>query len=365
MLLSQLSLADDPDLLETYDYELPAELIASVPVKRRDAARLMRIDRSTGEITHHTVGELPRLLRPGDLLILNETRVLPARLQGVRSATGGKWEGLFLGAHHDGRWRIMGRTRGRLTPGETLTIPPAPDRTPAAGEPPLVLKLVARSAEGEWLAELDRPGEAFELLDRYGSMPLPPYIRRDRPTTLDRERYQTVYARTPGAIAAPTAGLHFTAELLAACLEQGIHHAALTLHVGLGTFRPVTAARLSQHVMHSEWCELPPETVDKIHAARTAGGRIVAVGTTVVRTLETVAAAGPLRAWRGETELLIRPPYHFRAVDALLTNFHLPRSTLLALVYAFGGRELIRRAYALAIQNQYRFYSYGDAMLIT
>ncbi|MBL8852091.1 MAG: tRNA preQ1(34) S-adenosylmethionine ribosyltransferase-isomerase QueA, partial [Planctomycetaceae bacterium] len=310
---------------------------------------------------HRTISDLPDLLRTGDLLVLNETRVLPARLQGVRTATGGKWEGLFLAAAEDGAWRIIGKTRGRLQEGESITIQPPVDRESSSS---LTLQLVARGEEGEWRAHPNLPGDPASLLEQFGSMPLPPYIHRDQPQAGDRERYQTVYARTPGAVAAPTAGLHFTPELLAACAARGIGCAAVTLHVGLGTFRPVTAARLSEHVMHREWCELPEATVEAIAATRAQGGRIVAVGTTVVRTLESVAARGPLTAWGGETDLLIRPPYEFRAVDALLTNFHLPRSTLLALVYAFGGRDFLRRAYDVAIAEKYRFYSYGDAMLV-
>jgi S-adenosylmethionine:tRNA ribosyltransferase-isomerase len=355
----------DPDLLDAYDYELPAGRIADTPAARRDAARLLRLDRAAQSIEHRAVRDLPDLLRAGDLLVVNQTRVLPARLQGVRTATGGKWEGLFLAAERDGAWRIIGKTRGRLTAGESLSIPIPADRAgTSSGERVLMLTLEARGDDGEWTARPDRPGQPAELLEQFGSMPLPPYIHRDRPQAEDRERYQTVFARIPGAVAAPTAGLHLTPELLAELARRGIPHACVTLHVGLGTFRPVTAARLSEHVMHHEWCELPAETLAAIGQTRAHGGRVVAVGTTVVRTLETVAASGPLRAWHGETDLLIRPPYQFRVVDALLTNFHLPRSTLLALVYAFGGRDFIRTAYEAAIANEYRFYSYGDAMLI-
>lgn len=357
--------AMDPDLVDTYDYALPPERIADAPAERRDAARLLTLNRAAQSIGHRTIRDLPDLLRPGDLLVLNETLVLPARLQGVRTATGGKWEGLFLAAADDGIWRIIGKTRGKLTEGETITIPRPADRTASASRSDvLTLTLEACGQEGEWRARPDLPGAPAELLEQFGSMPLPPYIERDQPQAADRERYQTVYARNPGAVAAPTAGLHFTPEVLAACRERGIMQAAVTLHVGLGTFRPVTAARLSEHVMHREWCALPEATVRAIATARARGGRIVAVGTTVVRTLESVAARGPLHAWRGETDLLIRPPYEFRIVDTLLTNFHLPRSTLLALVYAFGGRDFIRRAYDIAIAEGYRFYSYGDAMLI-
>ena len=355
----------DPDLIDAYDYELPAGRIATTPAERRDAARLMTLDRAAQAIGHRTIRDLPGLLRAGDLLVVNETRVLPARLQGSRTATGGKWEGLFLGTNHDGGWRIIGKTRGRLTAGETISIPVPADRPSSPSDPAeLTLRLAAQNSDGEWTAIADPAGDPVNLLEQFGSMPLPPYIHRDQPQAEDRDRYQTVFARTPGAVAAPTAGLHLTPELLETCARRGIDRASVTLHVGLGTFRPVTAARLSEHVMHSEWCELPAATVEAITRTRDRGGRVVAVGTTVVRTLESVAARGPLDAWQGETDLLIRPPYEFRVVDALLTNFHLPRSTLLALVYAFGGRELIRRGYAAAIAHDYRFYSYGDAMLI-
>lgn len=360
-----MSLSFDPDLIDSYDYVLPPERIADTPAARRDAARLLVLNRAAQTLTHHSIGALPDLLRPGDLLVFNETRVLPARLQGIRTQTGGRWEGLFLAAADDGAWRIIGKTRGRLTESETITIPCPADRAAADGTAtPLMITLEARGEEGEWRARPDRPGSPAELLEQYGSMPLPPYIKRDAPQADDRERYQTVFARTPGAVAAPTAGLHFTAELLAACAERGIERAFVTLHVGLGTFRPVTAARLSEHVMHYEWCAFPEATVEAITAARERGARVVAVGTTVVRTLESVASRGPLAAWSGETNLLIRPPYEFRVVDALLTNFHLPRSTLLALVYAFAGSDFMRRAYETAIAEGYRFYSYGDAMLV-
>jgi S-adenosylmethionine:tRNA ribosyltransferase-isomerase len=227
-----------------------------------------------------------------------------------------------------------------------------------------VVELIEQRDEGEWLARPHSDRDVLDLLEEFGAVPLPLYIERDRPTAADRERYQTVYARRPGAVAAPTAGLHFTPELLAACTGRGAAIATVTLHVGLGTFRPVTAARLSEHRMHSEWCEVPEETAATIRAVRSTGGRVIAVGTTTVRTLETAAVSGEVRGWRGETDLFIRPPYTFRAVDALLTNFHLPRSTLLVLVSTFAGRELVQRAYAEAIAEQYRFYSYGDAMFL-
>lgn len=347
-----------------YDYDLPAELIAGVPLPQRDASRLLTLDRLTGRIAHRTFRDFPSLLQAGDLLVLNQTRVVPARLLGRRTATGGHWEGLFLGCRDNGDWRLIGQTRGKLQPGESITL----HRADSAGVDPaaetLALQLLRRSDDGEWTARPDSDASAFELLDRFGAVPLPPYIERDRPTDLDRERYQTTFARTPGAVAAPTAGLHFTPEILARCRDRGVGIAFVTLHVGLGTFRPVSVERLDEHVMHHEWCELPQETVEAIGSTQSAGRRVIAVGTTTVRTLESVAARGPLTAWTGQTNLFIRPPYEFRVVDALLTNFHLPRSTLLVLVSAFAGRESVLRAYASAIAQRYRFYSYGDAMLI-
>jgi S-adenosylmethionine:tRNA ribosyltransferase-isomerase len=352
----------DPDLLSSYEYALPPELIAAHPAERRDAARMLVLERATGRISHRGVTDLPELLRSGDLLVVNETRVVPARLHGFRTATGGRWEGLFVAAAESGAWRIVGQTRGKLTPGESLTIEsPA---CAAGADDPLQLTLIERGEEGEWIAQPSLPGEPFALLERFGSVPLPPYIERESPTADDRERYQTVYARTPGAIAAPTAGLHFTESLLNACRVRGVETEAVTLHVGLGTFRPVTAQRLSEHVMHAEWCALPAETVAAIQRTRERRGRVVAVGTTTVRTLETVASLGEFRAWSGETRLLIRPPYRFRVVDALLTNFHLPRSTLLALLCAFAGPDQVMAAYAEAVRETYRFFSYGDAMFV-
>jgi S-adenosylmethionine:tRNA ribosyltransferase-isomerase len=369
------------DLISHYDYELPAELIAGEPLPDRDASRLLTLDRRTGEVAHRTFRDFPGLLRAGDLLVLNQTRVVPAKLVGVRTATGGRWEGLFLGCTDAGDWRLIGHTRGKLQPGESLTLTAAaageevskpgfrkrqPDDAgeSAARNRVLKLDLLEKSPDGEWTARPRSSEDPFVLLERYGTVPLPPYIERESPTDLDRERYQTTFARTPGAVAAPTAGLHFTPGILADCRERGVGIAFVTLHVGLGTFRPVSVERLDEHVMHHEWCELPQETIEAINASKSAGGRIVAVGTTSVRTLESVAARGPLQAWTGQTNLFIRPPYEFRVVDALLTNFHLPRSTLLVLVSTFAGRDHVLNAYYEAITHRYRFYSYGDAMFI-
>lgn len=335
------------------DYELPPELIAQYPAQRRDESRLMFVHRATRTIQHHVFRDLPTLLRAGDLLVLNNTQVLPARLYGRRQSTGGKWEGLFLG-ESGGLWELACQTRGQLHTGEIIEIDP----------PGLRLQLVEKTNEGRWRAAPEPSGSTLSLLQKHGHIPLPPYIRKGRAEAADAQRYQTIYARQPGAVAAPTAGLHFTPEVFEALAARGIERAFLTLHVGAGTFEPIRTEDYRQHVMHAEYGELPASTAAAILRCRQRGGRVVAVGTTSVRVLETVAASGEIREWRGETGLYIHPPYPFRAVDALITNFHLPRSTLLLLVGAFAGGELLRDAYAAAVAEKYHFYSYGDAMLI-
>ncbi len=347
----------DLDRLSSYDYPLPEELIAHVPAERRDASRLMTLDPISGEIGHRQFVELPDLLQSGDLLVLNDTRVLPAKLVGIRKSTGGRWEGLFLGADDDGLWNLIAKTRGSIQPGETILIS-------ADAAEPLRVELVRRTETGGWLMRPQQPGSHLDLLARYGQMPLPPYIERDHALTLDNERYQTTYSRVPGAVAAPTAGLHFTPEVFARCEERGIERTFVTLHVGIGTFRPVSVENLSEHRMHAEWGQVPQSTVDAIHSAKLRGGRVIAVGTTSVRTMESAATGGELRAWSGDTNIFIRPPYRFRVIDGVVTNFHLPKSTLLMLVSALAGREYILRAYEAAIRERYRFFSYGDAMLI-
>jgi S-adenosylmethionine:tRNA ribosyltransferase-isomerase len=344
--------------LEQYDYELPKELIAQKPVVCRTDARLLVVDRKRKSFEHKHIRDLPEILRKNDCLVINDTRVVPARLVGRRRETGGHWEGLFLDASSDGLWRVMCKTRGKLKPGDTITL------IAAAGDEDVHLQLGMKQPDGTWIARPSAPGDAVAVLDRVGHVPLPPYIRKGRMVASDREDYQTVFARTPGAVAAPTAGLHFTKTLLDRLTAVGIELCQLTLHVGTGTFRPITADRLSDHEMHSEWGRLTQETIDQIEACRSRGGRTVAVGTTSVRVLESAAADGRLKPFVGQTDLFIRPPYEFKAVDALLTNFHLPRTTLLVLVRTFGGDALIREAYEEAIRQQYRFYSYGDAMLI-
>ncbi|HVJ69517.1 MAG TPA: tRNA preQ1(34) S-adenosylmethionine ribosyltransferase-isomerase QueA [Caulifigura sp.] len=348
----------DPDRLSSYDYSLPAELIAQSPAVRRDASRLLTLDRVTGAIGHRQFSDLPDLLNPGDLLVLNDTRVLPAKLVGVREATGGRWEGLFLTATPDGLWSLIAKTRGSIQPGEIIAVV-----SPASGQP-LRLEFTGRTEDGGWRMRPLNPGTHLELLGQYGQMPLPPYIERNHPEVSDRERYQTTYSRVPGAVAAPTAGLHFTPELFSRLDNRGVSRAFVTLHVGIGTFRPVTAENLAEHHMHSEWGEVPPSTVEAVRETRRRGGRIIAVGTTSVRTLESAASDGELAPWSGETNIFIRPPYRFRVIDGLVTNFHLPKSTLLMLVSALAGREHILRAYEEAIEQRYRFFSYGDAMLI-
>jgi S-adenosylmethionine:tRNA ribosyltransferase-isomerase len=354
------------DELASYDYDLPAELIAAEPLPERDQSRMLIVDRTSGSIRHSHVRDLPEILRPGDRLILNDTQVVPARLFGSKAATGGKWEGLFLDSLPTGQWRLIAHAGGRLRPGDVIKIRPANPSADlvSANQPTMTLTLAERDEEGVWTVVPSTNEPAFDVLRRFGTVPLPPYIGRKCGTESDRERYQTTYARRPGAVAAPTAGLHFTPELLARCAERRIDRSFVTLHVGIGTFRPIAVERLSEHVMHREWCELSDESCRKVLETRQRGDRIVAVGTTSVRTLESASQSGSPQPWSGETNLFIRPPYRFRAVDCLLTNFHLPRSTLLVLVSALAGLELIRKAYRQAIEERYRFYSYGDSMLI-
>jgi S-adenosylmethionine:tRNA ribosyltransferase-isomerase len=349
------------DDLDTYSYELPEELIAKEPPEQRDGAKLLVLDRAKQTIEHRTVRELPDLLHSGDRLVLNDTRVVPARIIGQRTATGGKWEGLFLRRGEGRKWHFISQTRGRLVPGESVTLTSIhdPDSTP-----PLEVKLVERDSDGVWTALPDSDDDAFELLQRYGTVPLPPYMQRKVASESDWERYQTTFAATPGSVAAPTAGLHFTSELLAECGSRGIDQSRVTLHVGMGTFRPISVEQLSEHDMHSEWCTLSEASAVQLRGTRDSGGRIVSVGTTSVRTLETAARSGNIESWSGETNLFIRPPYEFQAIDCLLTNFHLPKSTLLVLVCALAGTDFVKEAYRIAVEHRYRFFSYGDAMLI-
>jgi S-adenosylmethionine:tRNA ribosyltransferase-isomerase len=338
------------------DYELPPDLIAQEPAAERDRSRLLLVRRRDESLGHRQFLDLPDLLDPSDLLVLNDTRVLPARLLGRRERTGGKWEGLYLG-ERDGVWELLCQTRGTLLANESVLV----------GESELRLTFLGRTAEGNFQFRPDAAGSAVDLLNRFGQVPLPPYVRKGRAAAGDVERYQTVYARHPGAVAAPTAGLHFTPRIFDRLRERGIATTTLTLHVGLGTFLPMQTDDPAKHVMHREWCDLPAATAAAVNACGERGGRVIAVGTTAVRTLESAAArnpGGPLQPWSGETALFIYPPYDFQMVDGLVTNFHLPRTSLLLLVAAFAGEGLLRRAYETAIAERYRFYSYGDAMLI-
>ncbi len=337
-----------------FDFELPEALIAQAPVTPRDASRLLVLPPGGG-VEHRTFADLPSLLRAGDLLVFNDTRVIPARLLGVKEGTGGKVEMLLVdpvGGDLPRRWRAIGKAGKAIREGARLRF----------GD----LSAVVERVEGEdfYLLELDREGAALEeALAAAGRLPLPPYIRR-APDAADAERYQTVFAARPGSAAAPTAGLHFTPEVLARLAERGVERAAVTLHVGPGTFLPIRGDTLEGHRMHEERYEVPPGTAAAFEACRDRGGRIVAVGTTAVRTLESAFHSGRLHTGAGRTDIFIKPGHVFRAVDLLVTNFHLPRSTLLMLVCALGGRDRVLAAYAEAVRCQYRFFSYGDAMLL-
>jgi S-adenosylmethionine:tRNA ribosyltransferase-isomerase len=351
---------------DNFDFELPPELIAQRPPAKRDASALLHLDRSSGLWTDRNFAQLPQLLRRGDLLVMNDTLVVPARFYCTRS-TGGKVEGLFLRVTGERQWEVMLKNAGRCKIGESLTI------TADRDEDRISIELVEKLGQGRWVLAPGGERDAFDILQSVGTIPLPPYIRRDsgQDDSDDRKRYQTVYASNPGAVAAPTAGLHFTDELLADLTEAGIETCCVTLHVGAGTFLPVKTDDLDTHQMHTETYELSEQTAQTINAARDQGRRIVAVGTTTVRVLETLAAESDrFTPASGSTNIFIYPPAVFKAVDVLITNFHLPRSTLLMLVSAFcspgdtDGVEMMLGAYRHAVESKYRFFSYGDAMLI-
>ncbi|MBX3460743.1 MAG: tRNA preQ1(34) S-adenosylmethionine ribosyltransferase-isomerase QueA [Planctomycetes bacterium] len=354
---------------DTFKFTIPPARIAQVPAERRDASRLMVVRRGAGVIEHHAFTDLPGLLNAGDLLLVNDTRVKPCRLHMTRAKTGGHVE-LFvirrlpgdapaaLATDTSACYETITGSGGRLDTGETLTLPGA------------TATLLERDAfgPGHWLVRLHTATDPDDYLRSQARMPLPPYIRRERGhdphADIDRQRYQTVFAAQDGAVAAPTAGLHFTPEVLAACASRGINRSALTLHVGPGTFRPLKAATLQEHDMHAEEFQVPQPAVQAVHETRMRGGRVVVVGTTACRTAETVAdERGLLRESNGTTRLFIYPPWRFRCTDALLTNFHLPESTLIFLVAAWLGIDLTRQAYESALAGEYRFFSYGDAML--
>ncbi len=334
-----------------FDYVLPEELIAQTPLERRDSSRLMTLDKVTGEVGHHHFYELPQFLRPGDCLVLNNSRVLPARLIGHRP-TGGVCEVLLLVDKGDGLWECLVRPGKKLKPGAEISF----------GEGQLTATVEAEVEDGKRLVRFHYQGIFLEVLEQLGKMPLPPYIKAELE---DQERYQTVYSKVNGSAAAPTAGLHFTPELLKQIEEMGVRICYVTLHVGLGTFRPVKAEDIQDHEMHSEFCMIPQETADIINETKKNGGRVVCVGTTSCRTVESFAAEdGTMSERSGWTNIFIYPGYRFKVLDALVTNFHLPQSTLLMLVSALAGREHVMAAYEEAVRQQYRFFSFGDAMLI-
>ena len=354
----------DGSRVSDYEYELPPGRIARYPTERRDQSRLLVVPRRGGPLEHRVFSDLVDLLSPGDVLVVNESRVSPARLLG-RKPTGAPSEILLLRPWADGDetgseaghdeailWEALVRPGGKLKPGRVVNIAPGFD-----------VEIVDGTPGGGRIVRLVVEGSVREALERHGHVPLPPYLERDD-EALDRERYQTVYARVPGSVAAPTAGLHFTPELLDKIDAKGVERVAVTLDVGVGTFRPVEADDPAEHEMHDERYCVSTGAAGAINAAREEGRRIWAVGTTVVRTLESAAREGVVGEGCGVTDLFVRPPYHFQVVDALITNFHLPRSTLLMLVAAFGGYERTMEAYWEAIREGYRFYSYGDAMVV-
>jgi S-adenosylmethionine:tRNA ribosyltransferase-isomerase len=335
-----------------YDFELPSSLVAQQPLDQRDASRLMVVNRASGEITHHTFSDLADLLDPRDVMVVNRSRVLRARLLGTR-ASGAPAEFLLLKPLGDGRYEAMVSPGGKLKPGRRVDIAP--------GFAVEILEVTERRTR---IVRLESELPIDEAIERFGHVPLPPYI--DRPdVAADAERYQTVFAKESGSVAAPTAGLHFTESLLSRIAARGVARAEVVLHVGAGTFKPVEVDDPARHVMHEEWYSISSEAARAIGERRAAGGLVWAIGTTSVRTLESAAdASGVVRAGSGETRIFIRPPYEFRVVDRLVTNFHLPRSTLIMLVAAFAGYELTMHAYRVAVESGYRFYSYGDAMAV-
>ena len=334
-------------------YDLPQELIAQTPIEKRDTSRLMTLDRATGEVGHHHFYELPGFLRPGDCLILNDSRVLPARLLGQRLPGGGACEVLLLTDKGDKTWECLVRPGRKMRTGAKLSF----------GNGELTAEVVGEIEGGNRLVRFDYEGIFLEVLEHLGKMPLPPYIKEE---LLDKERYQTVYSKVLGSAAAPTAGLHFTPELLEKIEAKGVGVGYVTLHVGLGTFRPVKEEEITDHEMHSEFCTVPPETAELINRTKANGGRVICVGTTSCRTLESWAAEdGHMEPKSGWTNIYIYPGYRFKVMDGLVTNFHLPESTLIMLVSAFAGREHVLAAYEEAVKERYRFFSFGDAMFIS
>lgn len=333
-------------------FDLPEALIAQSPIERRDHSRLLCLNKTTGETAHRHFYDLPGLLRAGDCLVLNDSRVIPARLFGSRETGGGAVEVLLLRDLGGGRWECLTKPGKKTKPGTRLTF----------GDGRLSATVSELGPGGSRLVDFHYDGIFLEILESLGKMPLPPYIKEE---LADPERYQTVYSKAPGSAAAPTAGLHFTPELLEQIRALGVEVCFVTLHVGIGTFRPVKAEEIEDHDMHAEFCIIPPETAEAVSRCKAAGGRVVAVGTTSCRTLESFAMDdGGLAPTSGWTDIFIYPGYRFKCVDALVTNFHLPESTLIMLVSALAGRENVLRAYAEAVREEYRFFSFGDAMFI-
>lgn len=336
-----------------FDYALPEELIAQTPIERRDASRLLCLNKVTGEFSHHHFYELPDFLKPGDCMILNNSRVLPARLLGKRLPGGGACEVLLLIDRGEQTWECIVRPGKHLRAGARMSF----------GDGELTAEVTHVLEGGNRMVRFSYEGIFLEVLEHLGKMPLPPYIREE---LQDRERYQTVYSKVNGSAAAPTAGLHFTPELLGRIQEKGVKLGYVTLHVGLGTFRPVKEEDITDHDMHSEYCVIPQETADLINETRANGGRVICVGTTSCRTIESWAKEdGHMEASAGWTDIFIYPGYKFKVMDALVTNFHLPQSTLIMLVSALAGREHVLAAYEEAVRERYRFFSFGDAMFIS
>ena len=333
-------------------YDLPQELIAQTPMEKRDGSRLMTLDRRTGETGHRHFYDLPSLLRPGDCLIMNDSRVLPARLLGRRLPGGGACEVLLLADKGEHVWECLVRPGRKLRAGARMNF----------GDGSLAAEVVREEADGNRLIRFEYEGIFLEVLERLGKMPLPPYIKEE---LQDQERYQTVYSKVPGSAAAPTAGLHFTPELLEEIKVRGVSLGYVTLHVGLGTFRPVKEEAVADHAMHSEFCTVPEETAELVNRTKADGGRVICVGTTSCRTLESWAGEdGRMESRSGWTNIYLYPGCRFKVMDGLVTNFHLPESTLIMLVSAFAGREAVLAAYREAVKERYRFFSFGDAMFI-
>jgi S-adenosylmethionine:tRNA ribosyltransferase-isomerase len=338
-----------------FDYTLPRHLIAQHPAERRDESRMMILNAESGATAHRTIRDFPELLAPGDALVVNNTKVIPARTFGHKE-TGGKVECLFVEPVEEtgDEWWVMMKSSHRPKPGATVAL-----------EDVVTLTVLENREDGLNRVRVDCEGSLFDCLDRIGEPPLPPYIERDHLVEEDSDRYQTVYASKPGAVAAPTAGLHFTPQMLDELRAKGVSVLEITLHVGPGTFRPVKSDTVEDHVMDAERYEVPDEVADQLNRTRASGKRVVAVGSTSVRTLETVYQDGRYHSGTGRSDLYIYPPYTYRAVDAILTNFHLPKSTLLMMMSAFASREILLQAYEEAVQREYRFFSYGDCMVLT